>query len=70
MLGKKATTYNGRVGHELLKIKALERLEITFNKSNWHIMINEALRFKQSIVFVTKDEIIQYIREIMHSEVQ
>ena len=35
-LREKATRFNGRVGHNLLKIKAPEGMEVTINKSNWH----------------------------------
>jgi hypothetical protein len=42
-LGEKATTiFHGRVGHDLSKIKALEGMEVTINKSNWHMMVNKA----------------------------
>jgi hypothetical protein len=39
-LGEKATIFNGRVGHDLSKIKAPEELEVTINKSNWHMMVD------------------------------
>jgi hypothetical protein len=45
---EKATIFNGRVGHNLLKIKALEGMEVTINKSNWHIMVNKPTGFKRS----------------------
>jgi hypothetical protein len=41
-LREKATIFNGRVGHNLLKIKVLEGMEVTINKSNWHIMVDKA----------------------------
>jgi hypothetical protein len=31
---EKATIFNGRAGHNLLKIKAPEGMEVTINKSN------------------------------------
>jgi hypothetical protein len=39
---EKATIFNGRVGHNLSKIKAPEGMEVTINKSNWHIMVDKA----------------------------
>jgi hypothetical protein len=41
-LREKATIFNGRVGHDLSKIKAQEGMEVTINKSNWHMMVDEA----------------------------
>ncbi len=58
---EKATIFNGRVGHNLLKIKAPEGMEVTINKSNWHIMVDEAMGFKRSAFFKTKAGIIEYM---------
>jgi hypothetical protein len=44
-LGEKATIFNGRVGHDLSKIKAPEGMEVTINKSNWHMMVDIATGF-------------------------
>jgi hypothetical protein len=67
-LGEKATIFNGRVGHDLSKIKAPERMEVTINKSNWHMMVKEATGFMKSAFFETKDGIIDYMCKMMHSE--
>jgi hypothetical protein len=40
----------------------------TINKSNWHMMVNKAIRFKRSALFQTKDGIINYMCKIMHFE--
>jgi hypothetical protein len=69
-LGEKATTFNGRVDHNLSKIKVPEGLDVIINKPNWHIMVNQLLGFKQSKCFVTKNEIINYMCQIMHSEAE
>jgi hypothetical protein len=44
---EEATKFNGRVGHDLSKFKAPEGMEVTINKSNWHITVNEAMGFKR-----------------------
>jgi hypothetical protein len=46
-LGEKATIFNGRVGHDLAKIKAPEelKLKVTISKPNWHILVDEELGF-------------------------
>jgi hypothetical protein len=67
-LGEKATIFNGRVGHDLSKIKILEGMEVTINKSNWHIMVDKATGFKRSSFFETKDGIIDYMCKMMHSK--
>jgi hypothetical protein len=54
-LGDKATIFNGRVGHNLLKIKILEGMEVTISKPNWHRMVDKATGFKRSIFFKTKN---------------
>ncbi len=67
-LREKATIFNQRVGHNLLKITT-EGMEVTINKSNWHsIMVDEATGFKRSAFFETKDGIIEYMCQTMHSE--
>jgi hypothetical protein len=68
--GEKVTTFNGRVGHDLSKIKVPKRLDVTINKPNWHIMVNQSLGFKQSNFFLTKNEIINYMCQTMHSEAE
>jgi hypothetical protein len=64
------TTFNGRVGHDLSKIKVPEVLNVTINKPYWHIMVDQSSGLKQSIFFVTKNEIINYMCHIMHSEAE
>jgi hypothetical protein len=68
--GEIASTLNRRVGHDLSKIKVPEGLDVTINKPNWHIMVNQLLGFKLSNFFVTKNEIINYMCLIMHSEAE
>ncbi len=70
LLGKKATTFNGRMGLDLSKIKVPEGLDVTINKPNWHIMVDQLLGFKRSKFFVTENEIIKYMCQIMHSEAE
>ncbi len=67
-LREKTTTFNGRVGHDLLQIKAPEGMEVTINKSNWHMMVDKAMGFKRSAFFKTKDGIIEYMCQTMHSK--
>ncbi len=67
-LGEKATIFNGRVGHDLSNIKAPEGMEVTINKSNWHMMVDKATGFKRSAFFETKDGIINYMCKMMHSK--
>jgi hypothetical protein len=68
-LREKATIFNGRVGRDLLKIKAPEGMEVTINKSNWHIMVDEAMGFKRSATFETEAKIIEYYMcQTMHSK--
>ena len=67
-LEEKATIFNGRVGHDLSKIKATEGMEVTINKSNWHMMVDKATGFKRSAFFETKDGIINYMCKMMHSK--
>jgi hypothetical protein len=68
--GDKATTFNRRVGHDLSKIKALEGMEVRINKSNWHILVDEMSGFKCSAFFETKDGMIDYMCNLMHSEAE
>ncbi len=68
--GEKATTFNGRVGQDLSKIKVPEGLDVTINKPNWHIMVDQLSGFKRSNFFVTKNEIINYMCQIMHLEAE
>ncbi len=69
-LGEKATKFNGRVGHDLAKIKAPEELKVTISKPNWHILVDEASGFKQSKFFETTGGIIPYMCELMFAEVK
>ncbi len=68
VLRERATIFNGRVGHDLSKIKAPEGMEVTINKSNWHIMVDKARGLKRSTFFETKAGIIEYMCQTMHSE--
>ncbi len=64
----KATEFNGRVFHDLSKIKVPEELrEIEITKSNLHIAVDEAPGFKRSAFFVTKRGIVDNMCEYMHS---
>jgi hypothetical protein len=67
-LREKATIFNGRVGHNLSKIKAPEGMEVTINKSNWHIMVNKAKGVKRSTFFKTKAGFIEYMCQTLHLE--
>ncbi len=67
-LREKATIFNGRVDHNVLKVKAPEGMEVTINKSNWHIMVDGATGFKRSALFETKAGIIEYMCQTMHFE--
>jgi hypothetical protein len=69
-LEEKPTTFNRRVGHDLSRIKVPEGLDVTINMPNWHIMVDQLSGFKQSNYFVTKNEIINYMCQIMHSEAE
>ena len=66
----KATTFNGRVGHDLAKIKAPEGMEVRINKPNWHILVDEMSGFKRSAFFETKSGMIDYMCNLMHSEAE
>ncbi len=67
-LREKTTIFNGRVDHNLSKIKALEGMEVTINKSNWHIMVDKSTGFKRSAFFETKAGIIEYMCQSIHSK--
>ncbi len=69
-LEEKVTTFNGRMGHDLSKIKVPEELDVTINEPNWHFMVNQLFGFKQSKFLVIKNEIINYMCQIMHSEAE
>jgi hypothetical protein len=66
----KATTFNGRVGHDLSKIKAPEGMDVRIHKSNWHILVDEMSGFKCSAFFETKDGMIDYTCNLMHSKAE
>ncbi len=67
--GSKAKEFNGRVFHDLSKIRAPDELgEIKIAKSNWHILIDKATGFKRSRFFITKGGIIQDMCEYMYGE--
>ncbi len=68
--GEKETNFNGRVSHDLSKIKVPEGLDVTINKPNWHIMVDQLSGFKRSKFFMTKNEIIDYMCQIMHLEAE
>jgi hypothetical protein len=65
---KKATIFNGRVGNNSSKIKAPEGMEVTINKSNWHVMVDEATEFKRRAFFDTKAGLIEYMCQKNHSK--
>ncbi len=46
-LREKVAIFNGRVGHNLSKIKTPEGMEAIINKSNWHIMVNKSNRIQE-----------------------
>jgi hypothetical protein len=65
----KVQKYNGQCFHDIATIKVLEKMEgITISKPNWHILIDEALEFKQRKFHVTKGAIIPDMCQYMHSE--
>jgi hypothetical protein len=43
-------------------------MEVTINKSNWHMMVDKAAGFNRSAFFETKDGIINYMCKMMHSK--
>ncbi len=65
----KATKFNGWIYHNLAKIKVPEEFEgVTITKSNWHILVDEATKFKWSIFFETKGGIIKDFPKYMQEE--
>ncbi len=63
----KALKFNGRVFHDLSKIKVPDEFEgITTAKSNWHLMVDEASKFKCSKFFETKRGMIPDLPKYMH----
>ena len=68
---RKAKEFNGRVMHDLAKIKVQEEdgyAGATINKSNWHLLVDEVMKFKKSKFFETKGEIVEYIAKWMHGK--
>ncbi len=68
---RKAKEFNGRVVHDLAKIKVPEEdgyAGATINKSNWHLLVDEVTKFKKSKFFETKGEIVEYIAKWMHGK--
>ncbi len=65
----KAQEYNGQCFHDIATIKVPEKMEgITTSEPNWHILIDEALGFKQSKFHILKGAIIPDMCQYMHSE--
>jgi hypothetical protein len=56
------------VGHDLAKIKAPEELQVTISKPNWHVLVDEASRFKQNKFLETENGIIPYMCKLMFAE--
>jgi hypothetical protein len=54
--GEKATIFNGRVGHDLVKIKAHEELQVTISMSNWHILEDETMGSSNAYFLIPKVE--------------
>jgi hypothetical protein len=69
-LGEKVTIFNGGVGHNLSLIIAPEGMEVTINKSNWHMMADKAPGFKRCAFFKANIGIIEYMCQTMHSKAQ
>ncbi len=68
-MGVKASEFNGQAFHDLAKIKVPDELEgIILQRSNWHILVDEATGFKRSTYHKTKGGIVQDMCERMHSE--
>jgi hypothetical protein len=60
---------NGQCFHNIAMIKVPGKMErITISKLNCHILIDEALGFKQSKFHITKEAIMPDIWQYMHSE--
>ena len=67
--GSKACVFNGRNFHDLAKIRVPDEIEgVILQKSNWHILVDEASGFKRSAFHETKGGIVQDMCEYMHSE--
>jgi hypothetical protein len=65
----KANKFNGRIYHNLAKIKVPEEFEgVTITKFNWHILVDEATKFKRSKFFETKGGIVEDLPQYMHGE--
>ena len=67
------TKFNKRVYHNLAKIKVPEEFEgISIAKSNWHIIVVEATKFKRSnflrYFFEAKNSIVKDLPEYMHGK--
>jgi hypothetical protein len=58
------------MGHDFAKIKAPEELKVTISNLNWHILVDEALRFKRSKFFETRGGIIPYLCKLMFTEIK
>jgi hypothetical protein len=68
-VGVKASKFNGQAFHDLAKIKVPDELEgIILQRSNWHILVDEARGFKRSTFHKTKGGIVKDMCEHMHSE--
>jgi hypothetical protein len=68
-VGAKASKFNGQAFHDLAKIKVPDELEgIILQRSNWHILVDEATGFKRSTFHKTKGGIVQDTCEHMHSK--
>jgi hypothetical protein len=65
----KAQEFNGQCLHNIATIIVPENMEgIMISKPNWHILIDEALRFKQSKFHIAKGAIVPDMCQYMHSE--
>ncbi len=65
----KVLELNGTVFHNISKIKVPDEFKgITIAKSNWHLMVDEASKFKRSKVFETKGGMIPNLPKYMHAE--
>jgi hypothetical protein len=68
-VGVKASKFNGQAFHDLAKTKVPDELEgIILQRSNWHILVDEATGFKRSTFHETKGGIVQDMCEHMHSK--
>jgi hypothetical protein len=68
---KKATEFNGQVMHDISVIKVLKKEDfegVRINKPNWHLMVDEASKFKRSVFHEAKSGIISNLAEYMHAE--